>query len=103
VRVALEIYRGCLGLNGAGGSVEDAWQGLFSSAHPAAELALLIGVCSFIVLLCPSSASLTPRSKKEVNSQALLRHPAAAIFLGVVFAVSVLHMSKFSPFIYFQF
>jgi alginate O-acetyltransferase complex protein AlgI len=103
VRDALAIYRGCLGLNGAGGSVEDAWQGLFSSAHPAAELALLIGVCSFIVLLCPSSASLTPRSKKEVNSQALLRRPAAAIFLGVVFAVSVLHMSKFSPFIYFQF
>ena len=114
---AIQIYKGMLGFNGI--SIPPAiaavlsipalhadgiWQGLIlNSAQSVANQIWILMAAFAVILLLPSTATLTPISKKSINNSNLLRKPLAPVLLGAIFVLSVLWLGKTSVFLYFQF
>jgi alginate O-acetyltransferase complex protein AlgI len=98
IDTATAIYQGMLGLNGLRGAAP-----IFKTGIDALLAALLLAASLCIVLLLPSTATLTPEGKKSADSRPLLARSWAPVLLGVLFVTSVLQINKTSPFLYFQF
>jgi alginate O-acetyltransferase complex protein AlgI len=94
VQTALEIYNGMIGMNGLHST---------NIAYSARIAGLLLAAAFCIVLLLPSTATLTPETKKSPDNTHLLEKNWAPVLLGIIFVISVLQINKTSPFLYFQF
>ena len=101
VSSAIEIYEGMLGLNGFTGTTfgqapDAIWQSYL-------VLSALLTVSFFVVLVLPSTAALMPLTRTDGVDISLLGKLWVPVLLGLLFALSLIYLSKTSPFLYFQF
>lgn len=111
ISTTIKIYEGMLGLNGiilpnslmrylGANQGLDLWQNLNISSVNAL---VLVSMSFGVILLLPSSATLTPPTKKEANNSRLLGSLLAPVIICLIFIASILQISETSPFLYFQF
>ena len=111
VTMAVEVYKGMLGINGIYTNAEYAppsflthlINGALEAHNEDIRILILLLFIGLALSLCFPNTSKILATKRSIITKILVEKKVGAIFIAALFAICILQMNYVSPFLYFQF